>query len=258
MKSRDTLVRLKKFQVDEKRRRVAQIEMMIAEFGRMAGDLDREIAARGAAHRGQGPEPLRLFDLCPRGAHPPRQPRAFRRRAEAPARRGAGGPGSRQRRTGEGAGSGEPGKRSGARRPRPRRHGPLGPARRARLSLALGKRPTFGAECLLARGLPCGRACSKQAISFRARPWESPECSPKRLLKACALRAKSLPALDESSPTGVSNDSARAGGSQLAGPAWISSNAISITSGRRSALARSRSPSGCSIANSRDSSSARS
>jgi flagellar export protein FliJ len=44
MKSRDTLVRLKKFQVDEKRRRVTQIEMMIAEFGRMAGDLDREIA----------------------------------------------------------------------------------------------------------------------------------------------------------------------------------------------------------------------
>jgi flagellar export protein FliJ len=45
MKSRDTLVRLKKFQADEKRRRVTQIEMMIAEFGRMAGDLDREIAA---------------------------------------------------------------------------------------------------------------------------------------------------------------------------------------------------------------------
>ena len=45
MKSRDTLVRLKKFQADEKRRRVNQIEMMIAEFGRMAGDLDREIAA---------------------------------------------------------------------------------------------------------------------------------------------------------------------------------------------------------------------
>ncbi len=45
MKSRDTLVRLKRFQVEEKRRRVNQIEMMIAEFGRMAGDLDREIAA---------------------------------------------------------------------------------------------------------------------------------------------------------------------------------------------------------------------
>ena len=43
MKSRETLIRLKKFQVDEKRRKVAQIETMIAEFDRMAGDLDREI-----------------------------------------------------------------------------------------------------------------------------------------------------------------------------------------------------------------------
>lgn len=45
MKSRDTLVRLKRFQVDEKKRRANQIEAMIAEFGRMAADLDREIAA---------------------------------------------------------------------------------------------------------------------------------------------------------------------------------------------------------------------
>jgi flagellar protein FliJ len=45
MKSRETLIRLKKFQVEEKRRKVAQIETMIAEFERMAGDLDREIAA---------------------------------------------------------------------------------------------------------------------------------------------------------------------------------------------------------------------
>ena len=44
MKSRDTLIRLKRFQAEEKRRRVSQIEAMIAEFGRMAGDLDREIA----------------------------------------------------------------------------------------------------------------------------------------------------------------------------------------------------------------------
>jgi flagellar protein FliJ len=43
MKSRETLIRLKKFQVDEKRRKVAQIEAMIADFDRMAGDLDREI-----------------------------------------------------------------------------------------------------------------------------------------------------------------------------------------------------------------------
>ena len=45
MKSRETLIRLKRFQVDEKRRRVAQIETMIADFDRMAADLDREIAA---------------------------------------------------------------------------------------------------------------------------------------------------------------------------------------------------------------------
>jgi flagellar export protein FliJ len=45
MKSRETLIRLRKFQVDEKRRKVAQIETMIAEFERMAADLDREIKA---------------------------------------------------------------------------------------------------------------------------------------------------------------------------------------------------------------------
>lgn len=43
MKSRDTLIRLKRFQVDEKRRQVMQIETMISEFERMASDLDREI-----------------------------------------------------------------------------------------------------------------------------------------------------------------------------------------------------------------------
>jgi len=45
MKSRETLIRLKRFQVDEKRRQVAQIETMIAEFERMNTELDREIAA---------------------------------------------------------------------------------------------------------------------------------------------------------------------------------------------------------------------
>src|SRR6201991_4385725 len=43
MKSRDTLIRLKKFQVDEKRRRVNQIEGMIADFNRMSVELEREI-----------------------------------------------------------------------------------------------------------------------------------------------------------------------------------------------------------------------
>ena len=45
MKSRETLIRLKRFQLDEKRKRVSQIEGMIAEFGRMAADLEREVAA---------------------------------------------------------------------------------------------------------------------------------------------------------------------------------------------------------------------
>jgi flagellar export protein FliJ len=43
MKSRDTVIRLKKFQVDEKRRKVIQIEGMISEFDRMAAELEREI-----------------------------------------------------------------------------------------------------------------------------------------------------------------------------------------------------------------------
>lgn len=45
MKSRDHLLRLKRFQVEERRRRLAQIETMVAEFSRMAADLDREIAS---------------------------------------------------------------------------------------------------------------------------------------------------------------------------------------------------------------------
>jgi flagellar export protein FliJ len=45
MKSRDHIIRLKRFQVEERRRRVQQIEAMIADFHRMATDLDREIAS---------------------------------------------------------------------------------------------------------------------------------------------------------------------------------------------------------------------
>jgi flagellar FliJ protein len=45
MKSRDSVIRLKRFHVEERRRQVAQIETMIAEFERMAKDLDDQIAA---------------------------------------------------------------------------------------------------------------------------------------------------------------------------------------------------------------------
>lgn len=44
MKSRsESLIRFKKFQVDEKRRQVVQIESMIADFERMASELDQQI-----------------------------------------------------------------------------------------------------------------------------------------------------------------------------------------------------------------------
>jgi len=44
MKSRDAVSRLKRFEVDEKRRKVAEIEAMIGDFNQMAVDLDRQIA----------------------------------------------------------------------------------------------------------------------------------------------------------------------------------------------------------------------
>lgn len=45
MKSRENLVRLKQFQVNEKRRQLLQLDMMIAEFERMAGELEFQITA---------------------------------------------------------------------------------------------------------------------------------------------------------------------------------------------------------------------
>lgn len=44
MKSRDAVIRLKRFEVDEKRRKVVEIEAMIGEFNHMGTDLDRQIA----------------------------------------------------------------------------------------------------------------------------------------------------------------------------------------------------------------------
>jgi hypothetical protein len=45
MKSRENLVRLKRFQVNEKRRQIMQLDLMIAEFDRMANELDLQIVA---------------------------------------------------------------------------------------------------------------------------------------------------------------------------------------------------------------------
>lgn len=43
MKSRESLIRFRRFQVDEKRRQLAQIETMMADFEQMAAELDRQI-----------------------------------------------------------------------------------------------------------------------------------------------------------------------------------------------------------------------
>jgi flagellar export protein FliJ len=45
MKSREGVLRLKRFQVEEKRRQMAQIETMIAEFDRMAKELNDQVMA---------------------------------------------------------------------------------------------------------------------------------------------------------------------------------------------------------------------
>ncbi|MEM7290088.1 MAG: flagellar export protein FliJ, partial [Pseudomonadota bacterium] len=43
MKSRENLLRLKHFQVEEKTRQLAQIDMMVAEFEKLFGDLQAQI-----------------------------------------------------------------------------------------------------------------------------------------------------------------------------------------------------------------------
>lgn len=43
MKSRDTLIRLRRFDVDEHRQKVSDIESMINDFKQMAADLERQI-----------------------------------------------------------------------------------------------------------------------------------------------------------------------------------------------------------------------
>ena len=43
MKSHDSLIRLRKFEVDERRQKVADLEMMIDDFQNMARDLDRQV-----------------------------------------------------------------------------------------------------------------------------------------------------------------------------------------------------------------------
>lgn len=43
MKSRESLIKLRRFEVDEKRQKVSDIEMIISEFRRMSDDLERQV-----------------------------------------------------------------------------------------------------------------------------------------------------------------------------------------------------------------------
>lgn len=45
MKSRDSFVRVKRFELDEKARRVDELQYMIRDFEQLAADLERQIAA---------------------------------------------------------------------------------------------------------------------------------------------------------------------------------------------------------------------
>ena len=72
MKSRDAQIRMKRFQIEERRRQVGQIETMIEEFGRMVGDLDsRSPPSIGApASRTRSISPIRPSP-APRGSGAP-------------------------------------------------------------------------------------------------------------------------------------------------------------------------------------------
>ena len=91
MKSRETLIRLRKFQVDEKRRRTVQIETMIAEFERMSVELEREVKVEQDRAGIQDPVAFRLSDLCQGREPAQREPEALDRRPAGAARRRQGG-----------------------------------------------------------------------------------------------------------------------------------------------------------------------
>ena len=87
MKSRDTVIRLKRFQLEEKRRRVRQIEPMVGGIFTHVGELDREIANEEKRAGISDPAPFRLSDLRPRGFGAARQPQELDRRIDGAARR---------------------------------------------------------------------------------------------------------------------------------------------------------------------------
>ena len=87
LKSRETLIRLKRrVTVDEKRRRVAQIESMIADFQRMSVDLEREIQSEQERAGINDPTHFAYPTYAKAAIQRRENLRPFRRRAANPAR----------------------------------------------------------------------------------------------------------------------------------------------------------------------------
>jgi hypothetical protein len=93
MKPRDTALRLKRFEVGEKARKVASIETMILDLEHIAADLARQIAAEGRRRQGPAhfasrrlPRPRACAPQSPdlgRGSDSSSMPRAAGRRGSA-------------------------------------------------------------------------------------------------------------------------------------------------------------------------------
>jgi hypothetical protein len=77
MKSRESHVRLKQFQVNEKTRQLGQIQLMMAEMEKMAAELEYQITAEEKKAGNYRSFPFRLSNLCQSGASAVRQPADF-------------------------------------------------------------------------------------------------------------------------------------------------------------------------------------
>jgi hypothetical protein len=77
MKSRESHVRLKQFQVNEKTRQLGQIQLMMAEMEKMAAELEYQIAAEEKKAGNYRSFPFRLSNLRQSRAPAVRQPADF-------------------------------------------------------------------------------------------------------------------------------------------------------------------------------------
>jgi hypothetical protein len=84
MRSRATFVRRSEFQADDRRQRVILMERMIADFDRIAADLDREILIEQERARNNDPAHFAYPTYAKAAILPTGQSEAFCRRAQGP------------------------------------------------------------------------------------------------------------------------------------------------------------------------------